>query len=394
MNMKKHLFFFYFFLVPIILSGQNNNNEITDFKERAIRILDNEGLDQLDIKYQSVGWEWINEEQPEKNELFYPEAITFLSYKSHPNYRVIDNGVYDDKGELVRVINLTRNRNLNEICKTLVFAQDYLNNKYGINKAPAKTQYALKNRLGLSDEVAQCAGKHLNTAIEANMEKAFSVSRTRKNQAKIKENRAGAALLGEIFKLEDEQANRFIRQLEADHEKDFSQIIEIKRIDNKTFRLFFVNDSGVSTYAYNIVFDNDGKYKEKISNAYLVKFDSFNIDETKDIIPDSLYKNKDDNATDRDASFPGGNNALVKWVSENLRYPLFAAENGIQGRVIVKFTVLTTGEISDVIVVRGVDEMLDREAIRLVKSMPKWIPGKRNGELVNIRYTFPITFSI
>ena len=92
--------------------------------------------------------------------------------------------------------------------------------------------------------------------------------------------------------------------------------------------------------------------------------------------------------------FPGGQSALMQWLSTNMKYPKIAAENGIEGRVYVLFIVRSTGEITDIKVARSVDPLLDQEAIRVIGSMPKWIPGKQGGEAVNVRYTMPLTFRL
>jgi periplasmic protein TonB len=88
----------------------------------------------------------------------------------------------------------------------------------------------------------------------------------------------------------------------------------------------------------------------------------------------------------------GGQDAFRKYIAENLRYPQIAAENGIQGRVFVQFVVNANGEVSDATVVRGVDPSLDREAVRVVMSSPKWTPGRQRGEPVRVAFTFPINF--
>ena len=93
-------------------------------------------------------------------------------------------------------------------------------------------------------------------------------------------------------------------------------------------------------------------------------------------------------------SFPGGNAALMNYLSQNIKYPVIAEENGIQGRVIVQFVVGKDGHISDVKVAKSVDPSLDKEAVRVVKGMPKWIPGKQNGQAVTVRYTLPVTFRL
>lgn len=93
-------------------------------------------------------------------------------------------------------------------------------------------------------------------------------------------------------------------------------------------------------------------------------------------------------------SFPGGDAALLSWLKDNLRYPVVAQENGVQGRVIVSFVVERDGSITDVQVARSKDPSLDKEAVRVVKSMPKWNPGKQNGSTVRVKYNLPVNFRL
>lgn len=93
-------------------------------------------------------------------------------------------------------------------------------------------------------------------------------------------------------------------------------------------------------------------------------------------------------------SFPGGNGALMAWLSKNISYPAAAAENGIQGRVIVAFVVERDGSVTDVHTVRSVDPSLDREAESVVRRMPRWTPGKQNGQAVRVKYNVPVTFRL
>lgn len=99
-------------------------------------------------------------------------------------------------------------------------------------------------------------------------------------------------------------------------------------------------------------------------------------------------------AVEQMPEFPGGQSALMKYLSSNIRYPQMALANDIQGRVVVKFVVEKDGSVSDVQVVRGVDKDLDKEAVRVVKSMPKWQPGKNNGQAVRCYFNLPVTFKI
>ena len=92
--------------------------------------------------------------------------------------------------------------------------------------------------------------------------------------------------------------------------------------------------------------------------------------------------------------FPGGAAALQAFLSSHTKYPVVAQENGVQGRVIVSFVVERDGSITDVKVVRSVDPSLDREASRVVRSMPRWSPGKQNGSAVRVKYTVPVVFRL
>lgn len=93
-------------------------------------------------------------------------------------------------------------------------------------------------------------------------------------------------------------------------------------------------------------------------------------------------------------SFPGGPSALMQYLNSNIKYPVVAEENGVQGRVVCTFVVEKDGSITDVRVVKSVDPSLDKEAARVVKGMPKWIPGKQNGSAVRVKYTVPVTFRL
>ncbi|MCC8134313.1 MAG: energy transducer TonB [Tannerellaceae bacterium] len=92
--------------------------------------------------------------------------------------------------------------------------------------------------------------------------------------------------------------------------------------------------------------------------------------------------------------FPGGDGELLKFISKSIKYPVIAQENGIQGRVVCSFVVNRDGSIVDAEVVRGVDPSLDKEALRVINTMPKWTPGKQRGKPVRVKYTVPITFRL
>lgn len=93
-------------------------------------------------------------------------------------------------------------------------------------------------------------------------------------------------------------------------------------------------------------------------------------------------------------SFPGGPSALMEWLSNNVKYPVVAQENGVQGRVVVSFVVERDGSLSDVKVDRGAEPSLDKEAVRVVKAMPKWTPGKLKGKPVRTKHNEPFSFRL
>ena len=90
--------------------------------------------------------------------------------------------------------------------------------------------------------------------------------------------------------------------------------------------------------------------------------------------------------------YPNGNEGLGKYLSENIKYPKKALKNGVSGKVFVQFVIDKTGKVTNVVAVRGVEKSLDKEAVRVIKSMPKWKPGMKDGQPVKVKYTIPINF--
>ncbi len=100
------------------------------------------------------------------------------------------------------------------------------------------------------------------------------------------------------------------------------------------------------------------------------------------------------NIIEEPAEFPGGTRALYKFISDHVKYPVIAQENGIQGKVYVKFVVNEQGEVSDAQILRGVDQSLDKEALRVVNSLPDFKPGKQRGKAVKVYYNAQISFEL
>ncbi|MDE6369463.1 MAG: energy transducer TonB [Muribaculaceae bacterium] len=115
------------------------------------------------------------------------------------------------------------------------------------------------------------------------------------------------------------------------------------------------------------------------------------IVEEKPVVEDEVYNIA---MVEQQPEFPGGAQAMYKWLGDHINYPPVAAEEGVQGKVIVEFVVSKTGSIENVRVLRGRHPALDKEAIRVVKAMPKWNPGRNNGNAVKVTYTLPVTFKL
>lgn len=110
--------------------------------------------------------------------------------------------------------------------------------------------------------------------------------------------------------------------------------------------------------------------------------------------PQPVNKNSVYDVVEQMPSFPGGISGLRTYLNQNIRYPAEAQENCVQGRVVVSFVVGKDGHISDVTVLRSVDPSLDKEAVRVVRNMPRWTPGKQGGEPVRVRYNVPVSFRL
>lgn len=111
-------------------------------------------------------------------------------------------------------------------------------------------------------------------------------------------------------------------------------------------------------------------------------------------IPQPVNRNRVYDVVEQMPSFPGGISGLRTYLNQNIRYPAEAQENCVQGRVIVSFVVEKDGHISDVTVLRSVDPSLDKEAVRVIRNMPRWTPGKQGGEPVKVRYNVPVSFRL
>ena len=449
------------------------------------------------------GWEWIQNEKHFFHDDSYPIKLSYHTFKSHPQYKVIFDpidylndrrglyAIYNNNGVLVRVGMITDCSDfddiyvIEEVRKELlrhVYIKDYRNNKYNFKKENTKAQNYVKKKLNLIPD----------------------------------------------FTTYSEVANRYIEQLKKDHEHDFINLLKCERINHLSFKVTFGNSKGEPTKTYKIAYTSKGSYKYSITvtdlpieqidwsqyksqipfdneddeieemqqlgikegihfhkvkigetlqsiarkrhirveelcklnkigkNIHLrpgqiLKYNSggslfdpsssdntnveldttmsqegksdsdlnseksissktgttdttkiynvYEIDESPRF-PNNVADDKkvDDgkvyDVVDEMPHFPGGQAAFIKYLSNSVKYPTVAEENGVQGRVICAFVVELDGSISDVKVVKSVDPSLDKEAKRVISSMPKWIPGRQKGTAVRVKYTTPVAFKL
>ncbi len=162
--------------------------------------------------------------------------------------------------------------------------------------------------------------------------------------------------------------------VDADQVKNEVMDMETQKEDNTARGV--VNQEGA---------DDVDKFKAVVEQVQVVE----PVPEVKKDEPEKIFV-----AVEQPAEFPGGQAAMMKWLSNNIRYPESAQQNGISGRVVVKFVVEKDGSIGSPTIVKGVDRDLDQEALRVVKRMPKWQPGKNNGQPVRSYFNLPVTFRL
>ncbi|MCD7937040.1 MAG: energy transducer TonB [Tannerellaceae bacterium] len=147
---------------------------------------------------------------------------------------------------------------------------------------------------------------------------------------------------------------------------------------------------------FNEVDDNT-----EVENIDFTSEDNLSISQEEIFTPpviDNREEEADDNfifqVVEEMPEFPGGDSEMLRFISRAIRYPAIAQDNGIQGRVTCTFTINQDGSVVDAEVLRGVDPSLDREALRVIGTMPKWKPGYQRGKAVKVKYTLPITFRL
>ena len=163
--------------------------------------------------------------------------------------------------------------------------------------------------------------------------------------------------------------------------------VEIKQDNKRIFRKIIYKEITSTDREREFDDDKDIEYDDKSTNSIEKILQMSNEEEEEELI----FTSAD---IEQMPEFPGGQSNLLSFLSQNIKYPSEAVTKGIQGRVICSFVVNQDGSIVDVEILRGLDSLLDTEAIRVINSMPKWIPGKKRGRPIRVKCTIPITFNL
>ena len=205
-----------------------------------------------DEAQQSTGWEWVNEKEMEYNEVFYPEHLEYYTHFSHPEYRFVRNKkmhfdlfAYDEIGKLIRVSNVLGDKipyDLKDVVMGVICKGDFLANKYDINKADKKTLVALRIRFGITKGVDERYEKYKNIYAASIYSMMFATTLKEYRSALAKRDEAMKVLQEYVYKTIDGHADRYIEQLKKDHSEDLKYLYKIERIDNTTFKIYYLND--------------------------------------------------------------------------------------------------------------------------------------------------------
>ncbi len=321
-------------------------------------------------------WGWLDSDQWKRVTRHYPDEVTFEQHSAHPEYRVIGSHVYTAEGKLVYTnsrleYNFLTDVNTKDIAIQMktdfmraLCLRDFDNDKY---------HFKSQNNVALVKEI-------INRLQPAS----FVVNPSNSNYYK------------------EEKPCRYVNQLADDNRTmvENSTMLDTTRLGNNTIR-YSIGYNDTIRYQTTFNFVDNGRYKvKKTIQSKLVNIPIIKPEVKPTVKEVTEVTVSDDNASkvfdvvEQMPSFKDGDSNMWQWVDQHLRYPAVALMNGVQGKVVVTFIIDKDGNVQSPTVTRSVDPSLDREALRLIKSMPKWNPGKQNGQVVNVRYSIPITFKL
>ena len=312
----------------------------------------------LEAQTTNEDWSWISTESHHHVIKHYPEELDYEEYSSHPNLRVMYDYVFDNKGNLVYTI-----------------TEPYYSTIYGTYIT--------------HDEEDKC--KLVMTVLlnDFNNNKYDIKSTSKENQAKVKQTIISLGKGTDNSNLYNNSiSSRYVEQIFEDELPLLGEPLLKERTGNNTFTYSFGDDSIHYQLYYTYV--NEEPYRAKYNVKVKILNPPVKFEETNNEVVDNLDNEQiQENTEEIPPSFNGD---LNEWVNKNLNYPKEAIENGIMGKVIVRFMVDKDGNVTQVQIVRSPDPILSREALRLFKTMPKWTPGTQGGKPVGVWLTYPITF--
>lgn len=317
--------------------------------------------DNCGIMEQVKGYEWVFMGKSEEKNEFFPTEVTYIYYPSHLGLRRKGPYLFNNEGQLKAVIllapygasdfnNVVRRSEIREDLIEVLKLKAYKDGVYNVNLATVAQKRAIEKELGLRETSDDASNEDMNIV------------------------------------------RSYCGKLYADAEEKIDRISRITRIDATTFKVQYADSNGKATIPVTVKFFSGEK---PYTVEYSYDFPGRTAAEQQKAESRAETKKEDKvSHIEEQPQFPGGQAALFKWLSDNVQYPADAMKYGISGTVRVQFTVNKDGSITDAKVVMGIDPSLDREALRLVRSMPRWTPGKQDGVPVNVTYTMPIVFRV
>ncbi len=398
------------------------------------------------------GWEWIYNEEYTFHEDSYPYEISYRKYINHPQYTIVGSHVYNKAHTLVRVEEISFEMVGNELLR-YVYVKDYQNNKYNFKKEDSRAQNYVKKQLGIPnnaassfiysepamrylvqlekdhqhdfDNLLKCErignlsfkltygnslGEPNNTYKVTYLSKGvykYDISVTELPLEHIDFKKYESLISSEKENSRTEMSFRYLDndKIRFHKVKRGETILSIAKKCNTTVesicKLNHIGKNIRLTPGQIIKIDGTVSPKDEVVDAMKI-YNASDVDEQprfpdSDIDNETQVEDVDDrvfDVVDEMPEFPGGPSALFDYLSKAVKYPVTAEENGIQGRVICTFVVGPDGSISGVRVVKSIDPSLDKEAERVISAMPRWIPGKKKGIPVKVKYTTPVTFRL
>lgn len=381
----------------------------------------------------TAGWEWIRQESSQRVDESFPLKISYQSYGSHPELRVKDRTevghcVYDNDGNLIAVETLEKNAIpsmeywTEEIVRLFFYQKAYDENYRDIKSYPEDVNKYLRCKLGLEEiseaELAERGRLAKQVADDAAAGMAAEM-RYGKHSRKARNANTKAALGFLALLVASDEKNKtgeaWLEQVRTEYSDALANVYSVTRTSPTSFRVIYVDSDWRPSYYADIEYSNKEAYIAE-RNVTIGEFtDDLFGDDTEMTVrlnnpeysvvynflhnPDnflatSSLDSKIYDSVEQPPVFPGGDAALMKFIDNNMRYPQAAIENNIQGRVVISFVVNGDGSIGQVKVVRSKDPDLDKEAVRVVKSLPRFQPGKQSGKNVAVWYTIPVTFRL